>query len=66
MSSTCTGVPCQKIHQADSEGSGKGSTFTFTLPDISDKEELLEMEAQAPKKESLKPLARSTKAAEDI
>ncbi len=51
---------------ADSEGAGKGSTFTFTLPDISDKEELLKIEAQAPKKESLKPLARPTKAAEDI
>ena len=51
---------------ADSEGEGKGSTFTFTLPDISDKEALLKMEAQAPKKESLKPLARPTKAAEDI
>jgi len=51
---------------ADSEGPGKGSTFTFTLPDISDKEELLKMEAQAPKKESLKPLAKPTKAAEDI
>lgn len=51
---------------ADSEGEGKGSTFTFTLPDISDKEELLRMEAQAPKKESLKPLARPTKEAEDI
>jgi len=51
---------------AGSEGPGKGSTFTFTLPDISDKEALLKMEAQAPKKESLKPLARPTKAAEDI
>ena len=51
---------------ADSEGPSKGSTFTFTLPDISDKEALLKMEAQAPKKESLKPLARPTKAAEDI
>lgn len=51
---------------ADSEGPSKGSTFTFTLPDISDKEALLKMEAQAPKKEALKPLARPTKAAEDI
>jgi len=52
---------------ADSEGEGKGSTFTFSLPDISDKKALLELEAQAPKqKESLKPLARPTKAAEEI
>lgn len=51
---------------ADSEGPSKGSIFTFTLPDISDKEELLKMEAQAPKKESLKPLARPTKAAEEL
>jgi len=52
---------------ADSEGEGKGSTFTFSLPDIAAKEELLKMEAQADiKKDQLKPLARPVKEAEEI
>jgi len=54
---------------ADSEGRGKGSTFTFSLPDISDKEALLEIEKQVPnQKEQLKPLAKpmNEKIGEDI
>lgn len=52
---------------ADSEGSGKGSTFTFSLPDISSKDEIISMEKQVPQeKEQLKPLARPVKEAEDI
>ena len=52
---------------ADSEGSGKGSTFTFSLPDIAAKDELLKMEAQVPQlKEQLKPLAKPAKQAEEI
>ena len=52
---------------ADSEGPGRGSTFTFSLPDISAKDEILKMEAQAPKpKEQLKPLARPVKEAEEL
>lgn len=54
---------------ADSDGPGKGSTFTFSLPDISDKEELLEVEKQMPEqKEQLKPLAKpmNNKIGEDI
>lgn len=52
---------------ADSAGMGKGSTFTFSAPDISDKQELISMEAQAPKsKEQLKPLARPSKVAEEL
>ncbi|MBM2821089.1 MAG: putative histidine kinase, partial [Candidatus Berkelbacteria bacterium] len=52
---------------ADSEGAGKGSTFTFSLPDISTKNELLEIESQVhQEKEQLKPLARPVKQAEEI
>ena len=52
---------------ADSEGSGKGSMFTFSLPELAKKDEILKMEAQADiKKEQLKPLARPVKEAEDI
>ena len=44
-----------------------GSTFTFSLPELASKQELIEMEAAAPKqKEALKPLARPVKEAEDI
>ncbi len=52
---------------AESEGPSHGSTFTFSLPDISSKDELLKMEAQAPQpKEQLKPLAKPVKEAEEI
>ena len=52
---------------ADSEGPSHGSTFTFSLPDITNKNELLKMEEKADiKKEQLKPLARPVKQAEDI
>lgn len=52
---------------ADSEGPSHGSTFTFSLPTIESKDELLKMEAQAPKtKEALKPLARPVKQAEEL
>lgn len=54
---------------ADSDGINKGSTFTFTLPDISDKPQLLELEKQVPEtKEQLKPLAKpmNEKVGEDI
>jgi len=54
---------------ADSDGPGKGSTFTFSLPDISDKEELLKMEKEvSEQKEQLKPLAKpmNEKVGEDI
>lgn len=44
---------------ADSEGEGKGSTFTFSLPDISEKENIIGLEKQIPQdKEQLKPLAK--------
>lgn len=47
---------------ADSEGSGKGSTFTFSLPDISDKQQIIDLEKQVPQdKEKLKPLAKPMK-----
>lgn len=52
---------------AESEGQGKGSTFTFSLSDISAKDELIKIEAEAPqKKEQLKPLARPAKQAEEL
>lgn len=36
-----------------------GSTFTFSLPDISSKEEIIALEKQIPQnKEQLKPLAK--------
>lgn len=48
---------------ADSEGPGKGSTFTFSLPDINDKQDILNLEKQVPQeKEKLKPLAKPMKA----
>lgn len=44
---------------ADSEGEGKGSTFTFSLPDISEKDNIIGLEKQIPQdKEQLKPLAK--------
>jgi len=44
-----------------------GSTFTFSLPDIASKDELLQMEAQVhQQKEQLKPLARPVKQAEEL
>ena len=43
----------------DSEGEGKGSTFTFSLPTIESKQAIVDMEAQSPQdKEQLKPLAK--------
>lgn len=52
---------------ADSEGEGKGSTFSFTLPDLSVKEKIIDVEKEAPQdKEKLKPLAKPMKAAEEI
>ena len=51
----------------DSEGEGKGSTFTFTLPDYASKEAVVELEKEVPQdKEKLKPLAKPMKMAEDI
>ncbi len=48
---------------ADSEGPSKGSTFTFSLPDISDKQQIIDLEKQVPQdKEKLKPLAKPMKA----
>ena len=44
-----------------------GSTFTFSLPQLSSKQEIIDLEAQVPrKKEELKPLARPTKEAEEM
>lgn len=54
---------------ADSEGSGKGSTFTFSLPEVAVQEDIKKIEDQAPQnqdKEKLKPLARPTKQAEEL
>ncbi|MFA6493082.1 MAG: ATP-binding protein [Patescibacteria group bacterium] len=52
---------------ADSEGSGKGSTFTFSLPEAKVQKEIQDLEAQVPQtKEQLKPLARPAKEAEDL
>ncbi len=52
---------------AESEGPSHGSTFTFSLPIIDSKDELLKMEAQVPQtKEQLKPLARPVKQAEEL
>ncbi|MEI6040091.1 MAG: ATP-binding protein [Candidatus Berkelbacteria bacterium] len=43
----------------DSEGMGKGSTFTFSLPTIEAKQAIIDLEAQSPQdKEQLKPLAK--------
>lgn len=52
---------------ADSEGSGKGSTFTFSLPQVNVQKDIIDLEKQVPKtKEALKPLARPTKEAEEL
>lgn len=49
---------------ADSEGEGKGSTFTFTLPELAVKDQILALEQQIPMdKEQMKPLARPMKSA---
>ena len=49
---------------ADSEGEGKGSTFTFTLPDLAVKNQILTLEKEIPMdKEQMKPLARPMKSA---
>jgi len=50
----------------DSEGPGKGSTFTFSLPELLAKPAIEEIEKDVPKTESLKPLARPAAAAEEI
>ena len=51
---------------ADSEGQGKGSTFTFSLPDIAAKEQVIGLEKEIPQdKEQLKPLAKPMKASID-
>lgn len=43
----------------DSEGEGKGSTFTFSLPTLESKQAIVDLEAQSPQdKEQLKPLAK--------
>jgi len=51
---------------ADSEGVGKGSVFTFSLPELTSKKEIVEMENLVPKKETLKPLAHSSKVSEEL
>lgn len=53
---------------AESDGPGKGSTFIFTLPDISAKDEIMTMEQEIDQnKEQMKPLARPMgKALEEI
>mgnify|MGYP001590641651 CR=1 FL=1 len=52
---------------ADSDGPSHGSTFTFSLPEISSKKEIEDLEAQVPQdKEQLKPLARPMKSAEEL
>lgn len=49
---------------ADSEGEGKGSTFTFTLPELAVKDQILTLEKEIPMdKEQMKPLARPMKSA---
>lgn len=49
---------------ADSEGEGKGSTFTFTMPELAVKDQILALEKQIPMdKEQMKPLARPMKSA---
>lgn len=44
----------------DSEGMGKGSTFSFSLPVYDTKQAIIDLEAQSPQtKEQLKPLAKT-------
>ncbi len=51
----------------DSEGEGKGSTFTFSLPTIESKQAIIDMEAQSPQdKEQLKPLAKPMGADDEL
>lgn len=52
---------------ADSDGQGKGSTFSFTLPELACKKTIEDLEAEVPQsKEQLKPLARPSKAADEL
>lgn len=51
---------------ADSEGQGRGSVFTFSLPEATVQKEIQELEAQVPNKGDMKPLARPTKQAEEL
>ena len=52
---------------ADSEGPSHGSTFSFTMPLLENKDKIIELEKQIPQtKEQLKPLARPAKVAEEF
>ncbi|KKQ18321.1 MAG: PAS/PAC sensor signal transduction histidine kinase [Berkelbacteria bacterium GW2011_GWA1_36_9] len=51
---------------ADSEGQGKGSVFTFSLPEAGVQKEIQDLEAQVPHRGDMKPLARPTKQAEEL
>jgi len=51
----------------DSVGPDHGSTFTFSLPELSSKQKIIDLEAKVPKpKEQLKPLAQPPKEAEEL
>lgn len=51
---------------ADSEGSGHGSTFSFSVPTATAKPEILKLEENLPKSDQLKPLARPAEKAEEL